>query len=63
MLHIKYCPKDRCEFTREELKCESCEFFAHFVGYFGCDWFECNYCSPLGKKEYIELTERLQIGL
>jgi hypothetical protein len=57
-----YCPKDNCEVTYEN-ECEKCIVFVHFVGYFGCDWFECNFGSPLGKEEYIELTERLQIGL
>jgi hypothetical protein len=63
MLHIDYCPKDKCEFTYEELKCESCEFNTHFVGYFGCDWFECTFALPMEKEEYLELLERLKIGL
>jgi hypothetical protein len=63
MLHIDYCPKDNCQFTWEELRCEECTYFTHFIGYFGCDWFECIYCLPLEKEEYLELIERLQIGL
>jgi hypothetical protein len=54
MLHIDYCPKDQCEFTWKELKCEACEYFVHFIGYFGCDWFECT---------FEEINERLKIGL
>ena len=63
MLTIYYCPKDNCEFTNEEKKCEFCKFFAHIMGYFGCDWYECIFSIPMEKEEYKELIERLQIGL
>ena len=51
MLHIIYCEKDDTEATIEA-SCEKCEYYAHIVGYFGCDWFECIY-----------LENRLLIGL
>jgi hypothetical protein len=63
MLHIDYCPKDNCEFSWEEERCETCIFYAHYVGYFGCDWFGCSYALPLEKEEYIALLERLEMGL
>jgi hypothetical protein len=64
MLHIVYCPPKREEVTTEGY-CEECKYYFLFKDFFEHEWMECTFefWDKINQDEYLEIVERLQIGL
>jgi hypothetical protein len=63
-LTIKYCLRKNSEVTKEG-ECNSCIYYKYIEDSFGNNWFDCifEFYLEMTKQEYLNLIDRLQIGL